>query len=410
MVLAVLRQLVNVVHVAQGDIYIGDPMKHIYKHCYDLWHAEFPNVHYLDNTYSTLGREKVTASTSAKIYYSDHGSVLRANVWDPSRPGTGPVYNDNLYSVLEDAEYMINIPMLKGHKRAGTTMFAKNHFGTHTRNDASHLHNGLIAPMEMEKGITRPGYGLYRVQVDLMMHSMLGKKNLLYLMDALWSTDYELDIPLKWKMSPFNNDWSSSLFVSFDNVAIESVGYDFLRSEYTIARGAGTYVQMEGVDDYLHQAADSSYWPKGIKYDPDSIGVYVYSLGVHEHWNTATEKRYSKNLGTGTGIELIALGQGASTGMPTYENRPAEYFILSQNYPNPFNPQTMIKFSVPVASFVTLRVYNMMGQEIVTLVQGEVPAGEHQIQWTAKNLPTGMYFYTMDAGNISETKKLIYLK
>ncbi len=57
-VLSVLRQLVNVVGVNQSNIYIGDPMKHIYKHLYDVWHGEFPNVHYLDNSgYTNLGRK-----------------------------------------------------------------------------------------------------------------------------------------------------------------------------------------------------------------------------------------------------------------------------------------------------------------------------------------------------------------
>ena len=264
MVLAVLRQLVNVVGVAQSDIYIGDPMKHIYKHMYDQWHPEFPNVHYLDNNYSTMGREIAVKSTTAKIYYSDNDTILHPNVWGDAYhgpDGTGPIYNDNLYLIFETAEYIINIPQLKGHKRAGMTMFAKNHFGSQTRGDASHLHNGLMAPHEMERGIKRPGYGLYRIQVDLMTHSLLGKKNLLFLMDALWATDYELDIPLKWYMTPFDTTYMSSIFASLDNVAIESVGYDFLRSEWTVERDAGTYVQMDGVDDYLHQAADSLNWP-----------------------------------------------------------------------------------------------------------------------------------------------------
>jgi hypothetical protein len=196
---------------------------------------------------------------------------------------------------------MINIPMLKGHKRAGVTMFAKNHYGSHTRSDAKHLHMGLVAPDEMGTipANERHGYGLYRIQVDIMSHSLLGKKNLIYIMDALWATDYELDQPLKWQMPPFNTTYMSSVFVSFDPVAIESVGYDFLRSEFTIARGAGTYVQMEGVDDYLHQAADSLNWASGIKYDPDSTGVHIASLGTHEHWNNATDMQYTRNLGTG---------------------------------------------------------------------------------------------------------------
>lgn len=62
-----------------------------------------------------------------------------------------------------------------------------------------------------------------------------------------------------------------------------------------------------GVDDYLHQAADSTNWPAGIKYDPDNSGKPIASLGVHEHWNNADLKQYSRNLGLDTGIELISI-------------------------------------------------------------------------------------------------------
>jgi len=306
-VLSVLRQLVGVVGVNQQDIYIGDPMKHIYKHLYDVWHGEFPNVHYLDNGgYESLGRESVVPSTTAIIHYSDQGLALLIN------PGDTPVHQDYLYSVFEDAEYLINIPMLKGHMRAGMTMFAKNHFGSQTRVDASHLHGGLVAPDEAPN-VTRGTYGMYRVQVDIMGHSLLGGKNLVYLMDALWATDYELDIPLKWQMPPFNNSFSASVFASLDPVAIESVGYDFLRSEFTSDRvpAAGTYVQMPAVDDYLHQAADSANWPPGTVYDPDNSGLPIGSLGTHEHWNNAASMQYSRNLDpAGTGIELIQASQG----------------------------------------------------------------------------------------------------
>ena len=302
-VLAVLRQLVHVVGVAQRDIYVGDPLKHIYKHLYDVWHGEFPNVHYIDNSgFTNLGREVVVPSTTAVIHYSDRGAVLT----DPYNNNV-PVRTDYFYAVLRDADYLINIPMLKGHKRAGVTMFAKNHFGSQTQVDASHLHNGLVAPAEMGNGFMRSGYGLYRVQVDLMGHSLTGRKNLLFLMDALWATDFELDVPLKWQMPPFNNSYSASIFASLDPVAVESVGYDFLRSEFTAGRvpAAGTYVQMTGVDDYLHQAADSASWPVGIVYDPDNTGSPIGSLGTHEHWNNATTMQYSRNLSpAGSGIEL----------------------------------------------------------------------------------------------------------
>jgi hypothetical protein len=166
---------------------------------------------------------------------------------------------DYLYTISDQAAYVINIPMLKGHERAGMTLFAKNNFGSQTQVDASHLHNGLVAPTNYPD-VTRGTYGLYRVQVDLMGHSMLGKKNLVFLMDALWATDFELDIPLKWQMPPFNNSFMSSVFASLDPVAIESVGYDFLRAEFTANRvpAAATYVQMPAVDDYLGRAGSST--------------------------------------------------------------------------------------------------------------------------------------------------------
>jgi ligand-binding sensor domain-containing protein len=115
-------------------------------------------------------------------------------------------------------------------------------------------------------------------------------------------------------MPPFNNDWCNSLFLSQDQVALESVCYDFLRTEWN-----GTYshnpannsmedmVNVNGVDDYLHQAADSSNWPEGIRYDPDNSGIAMASLGVHEHWNNAAKKQYSRNLGRSRGIELISV-------------------------------------------------------------------------------------------------------
>jgi hypothetical protein len=407
-VLAVLRQLVNVVGAAQSDIYIGDPMKHIYKHLYDVWHGEFPNVHYLDNSYSTLGREKVTASSTATIYYSDKGTVLRTNQMSPGTIGA-PVPSDNLYTIFETAEYILNIPMLKGHQRAGMTMFAKNHFGSHTRSDASHLHMGLVRPYGVSTDTTmRKDYGMYRVQVDLMTHKLLSGKNLLYIMDALWATDYELDVPRKWKMPPFNNTFTSSIFVSQDPVAIESVGYDFLRSEFTDASTQDVSVQMPAVDDYLHQAADSTNWPNGIKYDPNNTGVHVYSLGAHEHWNNATDKKYTRNLNptTGTGIELFEAEQ--TTGVADHGTSP-EYFKIYQNYPNPFNPTTTIAYSLPQSSSVAVTIYDIQGRHIKSYTFNTQSAGYQRVVWNGTNdggkpISSGVYVYKVRASSLVDGK------
>ncbi len=293
LVLSVLRQLVNVVGVSEDNIYIGDPMKKIYQDNYTKWHDEFPNIHYLDHNSDAMGRERVVVSPTTTIQYSDRGAIL-----DYSQ--------DNLYTIFEDMEYMINIPTMKGHARAGVTMFAKNHFGSNTRSGASHLHPGLVKPEAASP--LRNTYGLYRVQVDLLTHEILGKKNLVYLMDALFTSDYEVDQPDKWQMAPFNDDWTSSIFISQDPVAIESVGFDFLYAEMDGTNGLEDYPHFGAVDDYLHQTADSTTWPDGFVYDPENDAVpNTFSYGVHEHWNNSIDMQYTRNLGTGVGIEFVKI-------------------------------------------------------------------------------------------------------
>jgi hypothetical protein len=86
------------------------------------------------------------------------------------------------------------------------------------------------------------------------------------------------------------------------------------------------------------------------------------------------------------------------------------HFELGQNYPNPFNPSTKIRYEIPERSFVTLNIYDILGNEIATLVKEEKLAGEYEIEFNAANLPSGIYFYTLSAGNYFSTKKMILLK
>ncbi len=85
-------------------------------------------------------------------------------------------------------------------------------------------------------------------------------------------------------------------------------------------------------------------------------------------------------------------------------------FSISQNYPNPFNPSTKIDFTLPAASRVTLKVYDISGKEAVTLLNSEVEAGFHTVDFNASNLSSGIYFYTILAGNYSKTIKMILAK
>jgi len=85
-------------------------------------------------------------------------------------------------------------------------------------------------------------------------------------------------------------------------------------------------------------------------------------------------------------------------------------YILSQNYPNPFNPITTIKYQIPELSFVTLKVFDVLGSEIITLVNEEKPVGTYEITWNAAGLPSGIYFYQLKAGPFVETKKMMLMK
>ena len=85
-------------------------------------------------------------------------------------------------------------------------------------------------------------------------------------------------------------------------------------------------------------------------------------------------------------------------------------FKLDQNYPNPFNPSTTISYQIPSASYVTLKVYDILGKEVATLVNRQENMGEHSVIFNAKNLTSGIYFYKLQAGNYIAIKKLVLLK
>ena len=99
-----------------------------------------------------------------------------------------------------------------------------------------------------------------------------------------------------------------------------------------------------------------------------------------------------------------------STGVEEDDNEIPTEFSLSQNYPNPFNSSSIIKYSIPKSSQVTIKIFNTLGEEIETLVNTEKPAGTYEVNWNAVNLPSGVYFYRLQAGDFVQTRKMIYLK
>ncbi|HPN39002.1 MAG TPA: T9SS type A sorting domain-containing protein [Melioribacteraceae bacterium] len=97
-------------------------------------------------------------------------------------------------------------------------------------------------------------------------------------------------------------------------------------------------------------------------------------------------------------------------GVETANNEIPTVYNLAQNYPNPFNPSTTINFSVPKAGLVTLKVYNLLGQEVAELVNEQLGAGNYDVNFNASSLTSGVYFYTITSDNFVATKKMMLIK
>jgi len=92
------------------------------------------------------------------------------------------------------------------------------------------------------------------------------------------------------------------------------------------------------------------------------------------------------------------------------DNNSVSNYKLSQNYPNPFNPATRINFALPKSGFVTLKVYNLIGQEVASLVNEEKNVGTYSVDFNASNLTSGIYFYKVSVNGFSEVKKMMLIK
>jgi len=394
MMYAILNQLINIVGVAGADISIGDPGRDMSNLFYNKCRSVSSDVNcWGDNT----GRTPIEQSDSLVFFSSDS------------------VVEDWLPKCYLEADYMINIPVFKKHHRAGISLSTKNHLGSFVKfhGNAQHYHYSYPST-EGDGNVDNGEYGVYRNGVDFMAHEHIGGKTILYVVDGIWGSTNWSHPPIKWRMAPFNNDWPSSIFISQDPVAIESVGFDFLYNEFDEDHPtegdpgvqSGPFPRYAGVDDFLHQAADSANWTENIPYyDPERDGSPIpWSLGVHEHWNNSTEMQYSRNLGEDEGIELV------SNYDPSGIIEEEIGFSLNKNNLILINESTAIRFYVPITEFVSLKIYNLSGQEVETLFEKQLSKGTYDIQWDTKNLADGVYFYRLKTGASFETNKLILIK
>jgi hypothetical protein len=302
---------------------------------------------------------------------------------------------------MYNADYLINMAALKAHARGGVTLTAKLHFGSHGSHGtygygSFHLHPGLICTVDndvMTSGV-RGEYGMYRVLTDIMGHEKLGLNTVLFIVDGLWGGIEATDMPVHWKSAPFNDDFPNSLFVSQDEVAIQSVCIDFLRAEAEVNASFKNRPFFPAVDDFLHQAADKANWAKGITYDPEGDGKEMpASLGVHEHWNNATDKKYTKNIDpTATkGIELKEVEIGKTNGIATIN----KFVSGLKAYPNPCTVDTEIAYTLKENAMVEFSVISLDGKSIQTVQPSKRNQGLQTQRLSTANWAKGNYVVVM---------------
>jgi hypothetical protein len=231
----------------------------------------------------------------------------------------------------------------------------------------------------------------------------------------------------KWDRTNWQNYWRTSFY--YDSLTT------FLRliaAQLWTGNQFEDYLKVNLINDelgnqiqQLEQIWNGSNWVNDIKKDYTYIWNYFESCNA-ELWNgTNWEPGDTPILvNNPDGFKIAIVSQSINiyyiiVNVESTISNTLNDYSLSQNYPNPFNPSTTIRYEIPQQSFVTLKVYDILGNEIATLVNEEKPAGSYEIEFNTgshsglsgiRELTSGIYFYTLSAGNYFTTKKMILLK
>ena len=274
--------------------------------------------------------------------------------------------------ILRDTDVYVSIPKLKQHAEAGFTCSLKNQVGTvpqylyeitqvQYRRQALHNPKGNISSASYlprsicDLNAARP---VHFAVVDGIKNAKGG--------EGVWNPNF---VPSE----------SHVMFAGKEPVATDSIGAFLMGLDCE-----ATKIKLPGDNGYGDLECDN----------------YLDLL-------------HTKGIGTNQLNEINVVGDGKdliTSVRPSANSQKPENFKLCANYPNPFNPSTMIVFFLPQNEYMTLKVYDITGRLIETLIEGEVPAGEHRLQWSAHGLASGVYLCRMEAKDFSETIKMIYQK
>ncbi len=294
MVYALISQLIEVAGVAGEDILLTDPSRFMNKPLVDKIRSNS------STDFQNVGFEEKTPR-GEKGFVGAEPDSINGLVWFTMPDGKR--FRMCFPKSFSQASYMINYSVVRPHRVFGITSVAKNHFGSvwcfelNAFNPKT-LHAFALwdypTPNKLKDAHSAP---------VLLGHKITNSKTILYLADGLYAAENQsLDVKI---MSSFDNDWFSSLLMSQDPVALESVVYDFISNEPNLVMQNKSYNGQQ--DNQFQECALANNPGSGTKYDPENDGAPLKSLGVHEHWNNAKDRKYSRNLGKKDGIELVSV-------------------------------------------------------------------------------------------------------
>jgi len=197
---------------------------------------------------------------------------------------------------------------------------------------------------------------------------------------------------------------------------------------YATATDSGYYRSTDYGDSWEYVFKGSGKTIKAFaSNDIDYLFISILSLGVFRStdngfsWEGISEGLDSSSVNAlivtdddyllaGTSWKGVCRSVNKTTSVKNKFTRFPNNFILEQNYPNPFNPNTLIKYQTPELSFVTIKIFDVLGSEVATIVNEEKSIGSYEVEFNATTLPSGIYFYRLQTTNFTQTKKMILLK
>ena len=322
------------------------------------------NLPTYNQNYSTSGRNVYAVQTGTD--FPDKEFIICAHYDDMPIPPPAPGADDNasgVAAVLEAARILSQIQ----------TRFT------------------IIYALWDEEEIGLMGSGYYAIQAYQAGDSILGVVNL-----EMFGWDSNNDGLIDIHTRPIANSVELADLI------------EYLENDYNIGLSPVIYNPGTTASDH------SSFWNHG--YSAVVFSEAFFSGDFNPFYHTSNDRIVHFNLDYFHALSKLAVATIAHLSLDIITNiEKREFvspsgFVLAQNYPNPFNPTTTIEFSLPHTSLVSLKIYNVLGEEVATFISGRLTTGKYKYEWDASGFASGIYFYTLHSGNVELTKKLILIR